>query len=85
MCPTGYEASDGDVAGAGLTGGYSASLEECKNDCQGRDDCRSFVHSMSGNSCKLLEEAEPTDPKYQDGQFCKRTGNKFSKYPHEYK
>ena len=72
MCPTGYEAKDGDVAGGGLSGSYSASLEKCKADCDAKSECNSFVHSMSGNLCKLLAEAEPTQPKYQDGKFCKK-------------
>ena len=71
VCPTGYEANDGDVNHGGLTGGYSASLEKCKTDCDAKSECHSFVHSISGNQCKLLAEAEPTHPKDQDGQFCK--------------
>ena len=72
VCPTGYLAIDGDVAGGGLTGGYSASLEKCKDDCEARSDCNSFVHSTNANSCKLMEEAAPTHPKWKDGQFCKK-------------
>ena len=30
-CPENYLAVDGDVPGGGLTGGYQATLEECKN------------------------------------------------------
>ena len=75
MCPVGYLAMDGDVAGGGLIGGYSASLETCKNDCDARVDCNSFTHSTSANSCKLLAESAPTSAKFEDYQFCtKNTG-----------
>ena len=63
---------DGDVSGAGLTGGYTTSLEECKSDCDDRSDCNSFVYGIRPNGCKLLHEAEPTDPPYLSDQFCKK-------------
>ena len=68
----GYLAMDGDVEGGGLSGGYSASLEECKNDCGGRSDCNSFEHSTSANWCKLLGESAPTHPQHEDFQFCRK-------------
>ena len=83
VCPTGYEAKVGDVEGGGLVGGYSASLEKCKSDCDDSSNCFSFVHYMGGNHCKLLAEAELNYPKYKDGQFCKNlVKGKFYYYWH---
>ena len=72
VCPVGYLAMNGDVPGTGLLGGYSASLDKCKNDCDGRSNCNSFMHSTSSDQCVLYEELTPTSPKYLDYQFCKK-------------
>ena len=71
-CPLWYLAMDGDVQGGGLTGGYSATLYQCKNDCGARRDCNSFAHSSSRNWCKLMAEKTPTHPQYKDVQFCSK-------------
>ena len=71
MCPTGYNPEDGDIPGAGLTS-IKATLDECKRACNERNDCRSFVHSISNGNCKLMAGSEPTGPKYGDYQFCSK-------------
>ena len=63
---------DGDVSGGGLTGGYDATLQKCKNDCDARKDCYSFSHSISKQECKLMAESKPTHGKWQDYQFCSK-------------
>ena len=63
---------DGDVAGRGLTGGYDATLQTCKNDCEARNECHSFSHSISKGECKLMAESIPTHRKWQDYQFCSK-------------
>ena len=65
-------AVDGDVVGGGLTGGYTATLEECKKDCDARLDCNSLKYSPGSTLCVLMNERTPTSSKYQDHQFCKR-------------
>ena len=73
MCPDNYVAVDGGVSGGWLKAGFSASMEECKNDCDSRTDCNSLSYSPSNTQCKLMKEKEPTSSsKYQDYQFCKR-------------
>ena len=76
-CPSGYIEKIGDVEGGGLTGGYSAKLAKCASDCDRRDDCKSFEYSPSQKDCKLLNEWEPTGPKYMDLMFCAKEGNIF--------
>ena len=72
-CPESYLAVNGDVEGGGLTGGYTATLEECKKDCDARLDCNSLKYSPGSTSCVLMNEKTPTTSnKYQDHQFCKR-------------
>ena len=71
-CPESYLAVDGDVVGGGLTGGYTATLEECKKDCDARLDCNSLKYSPGSTLCVLMNERTPTSSKYQDHQFCKR-------------
>ena len=73
-CPENYLAVDGDVPGGGLTGGYRATLEECKNDCESRLDCNSLKYSPGETLCVLMNERTPTSAnKYQDHQFCQRS------------
>ena len=60
----------GDVPGKGLTGKYSATLEKCTEDCNGRNDCNSFEYSTKLSQCKLLSEKDPTGPKCGDFHFC---------------
>ena len=79
-CPNGFIDKVGDVSGNGLTGKYTASLEKCTKDCNGRDDCNSFEHSIKLNQCKLLAEKIPTGKKCGDFHFCAKkidncTGN----------
>ena len=71
-CPNGYIIMEGDVSGPGLTGGYAATLKECRNDCDARSDCNSFAHSLSIEQCKLMKEKKPTQSKYHDYQFCQK-------------
>ena len=73
-CPESYLAVDGDVLGGGLTGGYTATLEECKKDCDARLDCNSLKYSPTSTSCVLMNERTPTPGinKFQDHQLCKR-------------
>ena len=67
-------AVDGDVPGGGLTGGYGASPEKCKNDCEARLDCNSLKYSPGEIWCVLMNERTPTSAKtYQDHQFCQRS------------
>ena len=64
---------DGYVYGRGLTGpGYAATLEKCKNDCDARNDCHFFAHSISKQKCRLIEQRIPTDKKFQDYQVCSK-------------
>ena len=72
VCPPGYLAMSWDVEGGGLIGGYSASLDMCKNDCDDRSDCKAFEHSTTKQRCKLLGGTAPTTSTYQDYQFCKK-------------
>ena len=66
----------GDVSGNGLTGKYTSTLEKCTEDCNGRDDCNSFEHSIKLNQCKLLAEKIPKGKKCGDFHFCaKKTDN----------
>ena len=68
---------NGDVAGAGLTGGYDSSLRKCADDCNARMDCNGFVHSKINHLCKLVEQKAPTAPKYGDYQFCSKVGGNY--------
>ena len=79
MCPTGYLPMDGDVSGGGLTGGYDATLQTCKKDCDARNVCHSFSHSISKEECKLMAESTPTQEKWQDYQFCSKGKQSFEK------
>ena len=77
VCPMGYLPMDGDVPDDKSLRNYSASLEECTRDCDDRRDCNSFEHSnTSDTGCKLLKEAVPMNPKFEEFQFCRkiRTG-----------
>ena len=79
-CPDRFEAFDGDVRGGGLTGGYDASIQKCADDCTARSDCNGFVHSEDQQSCKLVNEKQPTASKWQDFQFCSKIGKYFERY-----
>ena len=63
---------EGDVSGGGLTGGYSATLVKCKNDCDSRHDCHAFEHSSSKDECKLLAESINQQEHWGDLQFCSK-------------
>ena len=73
-CPQGYSAVDGDASSfGGLTGGYQASMDECKSDCDARTDCYSLLYSSQNTQCKLMKEKSPTSlPSSLVYQFCKR-------------
>ena len=59
--------------GGGLTGGYDASLLECAEDCEARDDCGSFSHSATKDHCKLMAESFPAETSnFEDYQFCRK-------------
>ena len=72
VCHSGYSNKIGDVTGYGLTGSYKATLEKCKEHCDSRKDCGSFLYSETVMECKLMKEKEPTGPKYNDFMFCSR-------------
>ena len=74
-CPIGYYKKDGDVKGHGLGELKGTTIDQCKTDCDNRDDCRSFTHSSTLQHCYLLEETAPTSSKYEDFIFCAKEGN----------
>ena len=75
-CPPGYISYDGDIPGPGLFSEYIASLDKCAHDCKKLRSCKSFSHSLTHNSCKLMYSPRPTGPKFEDYQFCSNLGCK---------
>ena len=55
-------------------GGLDAdTIQECKEDCEERSDCFSFLYSASKKKCKVMNERAPTtNVANEDYQFCKR-------------
>ena len=73
-CPKNYAGAIGDVIGGGLDGGLSAeTIDICKDDCEARSDCFSFLYSAKEKHCKVMKERHPTSSTALSGyQFCKR-------------
>ena len=73
-CPENYAGDVGDVIGGGLDGGLEAdTIDICKDDCEARSDCFSFLYSATEKHCKVMKERVPTSSTPLDGyQFCKR-------------
>ena len=71
---------NGDVPGAGLTGEYDSSLQNCAEDCNARTNCNGFAHSKTNHSCKLVEQKQPTAPRHGDYQFCSKVHGNYLKY-----
>ena len=63
----------GDVPAETTLTSYPASLENCRRDCDDRHDCNAFEHSNTNDTgCKLLNESVPTNPKFEEFQFCRK-------------
>ena len=73
VCPAGYLFKDGYVPGIGLIGEYSASMDKCKNACDVRSDCNSFIYSPENQVCFLYPEMEPTKEGVQGYHFCSKS------------
>ena len=69
-CPSGYQKQDGDIIGGGIKGGFSSTLDGCKNECNADKRCKSFTYSSSKEDCVLYAQSEANGPIYQDYIFC---------------
>ena len=74
VCPPGFTSFNGGITGDGISL-HAATLEKCTLDCEANHECRSFVHSVEKNTCKLSNQSRPTDQVLDDGdQFCSKRG-----------
>mmetsp|Transcript_40308 Transcript_40308/g.92698 ORF Transcript_40308/g.92698 Transcript_40308/m.92698 type:complete len:503 (-) Transcript_40308:47-1555(-) len=77
-CPHGYHLVPGDIGGGDAYGrdlqNHVNSMEECKEDCDSREDCLSFEFSPSAMQCYLNKKHLPTEDSvpWKDFMFCSR-------------
>ena len=67
------------VQGLSVGGELGITLDECKNRCDDRDDCKSFIYSQTKQLCILKKVSAPNSPNCLDFLFCIKTqGNKLT-------